>query len=375
MAKSNDREKRKSDDFKSVRNAIRNNPLEKVYIIYGEEAYLRNKVIDEIANKRFKGGDIDPMSWEVYRSNEVGAQKVVDATRTISLFGGTKVVIYHDIDKLPIADIAILANYAANPVRAHLVLTATKLDSPARGASAKSTKAAKGAPSKTALWQQLANSARTYYFAPLIEKDYKPEISDFIKFTASEKKLRINSQAVEVLRDLIGPNLALIERAIEKLYIAYGSDRVITPDMVEEQVIDTRQRSVFELTKAISERDIVKAMAALHILLTQDQEPVAINGVLAMHARRLIAVKRAQKTGASDADIAKAAGISEHALDKEYNSAAEKYSLTELYQFHADIFDADRSLKSKPMPAELVFSRLLFNLIQKKPNEPRRVSQ
>lgn len=360
MANSNYQE---SDDFKSVRNAIRNNPLEKVYIIYGEEAYLRDKVIDEIAKKRFNGGDIDPMSWEVYRSSEVGAQKVVDATRTISLFGGTKVVIYHDIDKLPVADIAILANYAANPVRAHLVLTATKLDS--RGASTKSTKSAKGAPSKTALLQQLANCARTYYFAPLIEKDYKPEVSNYIKFTASEKKLRINSQAVEVLRDLIGPNLALIERAIEKLYLAYGSDRVITPDMVEEQVIDTRQRSVFELTKAISERDIVKAMAALHILLAQDQEPVAINGMLAMHARRLIAVKRAQKTGASDADITKAAGISQYALDNEYKSAAGKYSLTELYQFHADIFDADRSLKSKPMPAELVFSRLLFNLIQK----------
>lgn len=373
MAKSNDKE-RKSDDFKSVRNAIRNNPLEKVYIIYGEEAYLRDKVIDEIASKRFKGGDIDPMSWEVYRSNEVGAQKVVDATRTISLFGGTKVVIYHDIDKLPVADIAILANYAANPVRAHLILTATKLDSPARGASAKSTKAAKGTPSKTALWQQLANNARTYYFAPLPDYD-KAGQNNFIWFTASEKKLRIDSQAVEVLRDLIGPNLALIERAIEKLYLAYGSDRVITPDMVEEQVIDTRQRSVFELTKAISERDIVKAMTALHILLAQDQEPVAINGMLALYARRLIAVKRAKKTGASDADITKAAGISKYALDHEYNSAAEKYSLTELYQFHADIFDADRSLKSKPMPAELVFSRLLFNLIQKKPNEPRRVSQ
>lgn len=371
MAKSNDKE-RKSDDFKSVRNAIRNNPLEKVYIIYGEEAYLRDKVIDEIANKRFKGGDIDPMSWEVYRSNEVGAQKVVDATRTISLFGGTKVVIYHDIDKLPVADIAILANYAANPVRAHLILTATKLDSPARGASAKS-KSAKGAPSKTALWQQLANNARTYYFAPLIEKDYKPEISDFIKFTASEKKLRINSQAVEVLRDLIGPNLALIERAVEKLYIAYGSDRVITPDMVEEQVIDTRQRSVFELTKAISERDIVKAMAALHILLAQDQEPVAINGMLAMHARRLIAVKRAKVAGVRDSDIGDATGIKYGV--KEYTAAADNYSLTELYQFHADIFDADRSLKSKPMPAELVFSRLLFNLMQKKTNEHRRVSQ
>lgn len=375
MAKSNDKE-RKSDDFKSVRNAIRNNPLEKVYIIYGEEAYLRDKVIDEIANKQFKGGDIDPMSWEVYRSNEVGAQKVVDATRTISLFGGTKVVIYHDIDKLPVADIAILANYAANPVRAHLILTATKLDSPARGASAKS-KSAKGAPSKTALLQQLANSARTYYFAPLpdIEFDFKNQIKAYIEFTASEKKLRIVPDSVEVLRDLIGPNRALIERAIEKLYLAYGSDRVITPDMVEAQVIDTRQRSVFELTKAISERDIVKAMAALHILLAQDQEPVVINGMLALYARRLIAVKRAQKTGASDADITKAAGISKYALDHEYNSAAEKYSLTELYQFHADIFDADRSLKSKPMPAELVFSRLLFNLMQKKTNEHRRVSQ
>ena len=350
---------KKGDDFKTVRDALRKKTLEKVYLLYGEDAFLRDKIIREIADKRFHGNGIDPTSWEVYRANETNAQKVVDAVRTVSLFGGAKVVVYHDIDKLPIGDIAILAEYAAHPVRAHLVLTATKLDSPTRAASAKST------PSKTALWKQLAENACAYCFLPLPENDYKGEINAYIEFAAEEKQLPVEPQAVDVIKNLIGPNRALIERAIEKLCLAFGNQRPITPEMVEEQIVDTRERSVFELLDAVSKRDLVKAMTALHVLINQDQEPVVINGMLATHARRLVAVKRAMQNGADDDEITQITGITSYFLRKDYKPAANRYSLAELYRFHADIFDADRSLKSKPTPAEFVFSRVLMNLMQK----------
>lgn len=350
---------KKGDDFKTVRDALRTKTLEKVYLLYGEDAFLRDKIIREIADKRFHGNEIDPTSWEVYRANETNAQKVVDAVRTVSLFGGAKVVVYHDIDKLPIGDIAILAEYAASPIRAHLVLTATKLDSPTRAATAKSM------PSKAALWKQLAENACAYCFLPLPENDYKGEINAYIEFAAEEKRLPIEPQAVDVIKNLIGPNRALIERAIEKLCLAFGTQRPVTPEMVEEQIVDTRERSVFELLDAVSKRDLIKAMTALRVLINQDQEPVVINGMLATHARRLVAVKRAMQNGANDDEITQITGITSYFLRKDYKPAANRYSLAELYRFHADIFDADRSLKSKPMPAELVFSRVLMNLMQK----------
>ncbi len=350
------------DDYKKVRDAIRKEPLEKVYLICGEDAHLREKIIAEIAAKRFKGAEIDPMSWEVYRSNETDAQKVIDAVRTVSLFGGPKAVVYRDIDKLTPAEIAKLAQYASAPARAHLILTAAKTDAHARGASGEKT--SKSAPSKTAVWKQLIDNARVIRFMPLPENDYKGEINAYIAFAAEEKNVAMTPAAVDALKGLIGANRALLDRAVEKLSLAYGEKTPVTPEMVEEQVIDTRERNVFELTKAISARDLPNAMTALRVLLAQDREPVVINGILAMHARRLIAVKRAVQRGCGDAELAAAAGVSVYAL-REYKPAVSRYTLRELYRFHADVFDADRSLKSKPMPPELVFSRILLNLICK----------
>jgi DNA polymerase III delta subunit len=63
----------------------------------------------------------------------------------------------------------------------------------------------------------------------------------------------------------------------------------------------------------------------------------------------------------SDNDIIQKIGINPYGM-REYKEAANRYSLPELFQFHADVFDADRALKSKPIPPVLVLSRLLMSL-------------
>ena len=353
---------KKGDDFKTVRDALRKKTLEKVYLLYGEDAFLRDKIIREIAEHHPEYVRSMILAGAILKLNthtRLLSQTANLCKRFIPYMVLYKFYAHLIMPRPPIGDIAILAEYAAHPVRAHLVLTATKLDSPTRAASAKST------PSKTALWKQLAENACAYCFLPLPENDYKGEINAYIEFAAEEKQLPVEPQAVDVIKNLIGPNRALIERAIEKLCLAFGNQRPITPEMVEEQIVDTRERSVFELLDAVSKRDLVKAMTALHVLINQDQEPVVINGMLATHARRLVAVKRAMQNGADDDEITQITGITSYFLRKDYKPAANRYSLAELYRFHADIFDADRSLKSKPMPAEFVFSRVLMNLMQK----------
>lgn len=358
MAKSS---KIEASDFKAVRDSIRQTKLERVYLLLSEESFLVEKIIAEIAAKRFHGGEIDPMSWEVYRSNETGVQTVLDAVRTVSMFGGEKVVIYRDIDKLPVSDLARIANYAENPVRAYLVLTAAKADSPARGKGATE----KGAPTKTATWKKLQEHAKTIVFEPLPANDYKGKINAYIRFAASERNLKIDEAAVDALKNCIGPNRALIERAIEKLSLACPQGDTITAQIVDEHVFDTRERSIFELTRAISARDYPKAISSLGILLDQEQEAIMINGMLAQHARRLIQTKRAVDKHLTDQEIASLLGFNSVFFAKEYIGAAQKYTLRELYRFHSDIFEADRSMKSKPMPANLVLGRVLMNLMLK----------
>ena len=335
MAKSTSRQS--DESAVALKHLAGPDPLERAYLFYGEDMSLINKLIDAVEFKRFKGKGTDPLSWEVYRANETPAQQALESVRTISMFGGVKVVIYRDIDKLCEADLLKIADYLQNPVRAHFILTATSIDNRKKS------------------WKSIKDHTYSVQCANLDERN----INEYILAICG--KLKFTSDAVDALANCIGPNRALLERAIEKLSLAIPPDQTITPETINEHVIDTRERSVFELTRAITKRNIPDALAALRILLDQKQEPVVINGMLARHARMMLQIKLGRDKKLSDNEIVKQTGINPYAL-REYNEAIRNYSLPELFRFQSDVFETDRALKSKPVPPIHVLSKLLLSL-------------
>lgn len=329
------------ESLQALRHLSGSDPLERVYLFYGEDSFIIDKLVTSVSFKRFKGKDVDPLSWEVYRAGEVDISKPIDAVRTVSMFGGPKVVIYRDVDRLNEADLQKIVDYVKKPARAHLVLIASKID--ARRKS----------------WTEIKKAAYAVNCPVLDERN----VSEYVQSAAIAKNLQFDGFAADALANCIGPNRALIERALEKLELATSKDQLITPEIIEEHVIDTRERSIFELTKAITKRNIPLALEALRALIYQKQEPVVINGMLARHARMMIQVKLGKQQKLSDHDIAQKAGINPYAM-REYLEAANNYSLSELYKFHADVFETDRSLKSKPVPSPIVLSQLLLSLMK-----------
>lgn len=335
MAKSSSRQT--DESAAALKHLTGSEPLERAYLFYGEDISLINKLIDAVEYKRFNGKGMDPLSWEVYRANETPANQAIESVRTVSLFGGTKVVIYRDIDKLCESDLQKISEYLQNPVKAHLVLTATSIDNRKKS------------------WKSIKEHSYSVQCANLDDRN----VNDYISAICG--KLKFTSDAVDALANCIGPNRALLERAIEKLSLAVTADQTITPETISEHVIDTRERSVFELTKAITKRNIPNALEALRILLEQKQEPVVINGMLARHARMMLQIKLGRDKKMSDNEIIKQTGLNPYAL-REYNEAVRNYSLPELFRFQSDVFETDRALKSKPVPPIHILSKLLISL-------------
>lgn len=329
------------ESLQAFRHLTGSDPLERVYLFYGDDSFVVDKLVGAVSAKRFKGKAIDPLSWEVYRAGEVEVSKPIDAVRTVSMFGGPKVVVYRDVDKLNETDLQKIVDYVKKPARAHLVLIAAKID--ARRKS----------------WTEIKKAVYAVNCPVLEERN----VSEYVASAAASRNLKFDTFAADALANCIGPNRALIERALEKLELVISQDQLITPEIIEEHVIDTRERSIFELTKAITKRNIPLALEALRALLYQKQEPVVINGMLARHARMMLQVKLGKQQKLSDNDIAQQAGINPYAM-REYLEAANHYSMAELYKFHADVFETDRSLKSKPVPSPIVLSQLLLTLMK-----------
>jgi DNA polymerase-3 subunit delta len=118
--------------------------------------------------------------------------------------------------------------------------------------------------------------------------------------TAQEAGARIDPDAVRELVDALGADMMLISSELEKLLLytlgrtgvptdrssSVGLGGRITLGDVETMVLSAKQRSLYELTDAISARDRVRALALLHGLLnSSDAGEDAAIGHLYMLAR------------------------------------------------------------------------------------------
>src|SRR5205807_9982880 len=83
--------------------------------------------------------------------------------------------------------------------------------------------------------------------------------------------------AARELVDALGGDMMLVSNELEKLILFVGEKKRITLGDVETMVLAAKQRSLYELTEAISAKDRVKALEVLDaILSTGDGEDAAI---------------------------------------------------------------------------------------------------
>ena len=87
--------------------------------------------------------------------------------------------------------------------------------------------------------------------------------------TAQEAGARVEADAARELVDALGADMMLVASELEKLLLyALGRGRITLGD-VETMVLGAKQRSLYELTDAISARDRARALALLHGLAEQ----------------------------------------------------------------------------------------------------------
>jgi DNA polymerase-3 subunit delta len=85
--------------------------------------------------------------------------------------------------------------------------------------------------------------------------------------SAEEQMTKFDPEAARELADALGADMMLMASDLEKLLLHGGDRRHITLEDVETMVPAAKQRSLYELTDAISAKDKPRALALLHGLL------------------------------------------------------------------------------------------------------------
>ncbi|MBV8632092.1 MAG: DNA polymerase III subunit delta [Silvibacterium sp.] len=202
--------------------------------------------------------------------------------------------------------------------------------------------------------------------------------ADALRWITSESEhagIRFDTDAARELADALGADMMLIASEWNKLVLYAGEKKQVTLGDVETMVLAAKQRSLYELTDAISAKDTARALKLLQGLLNASDggEDSAIGHLymLARTFRQMLVIleKNVRDSRAIWQALWQGFRMPPFAADDLIRQARRYKSGREITRALRLIARADLELRSQPPDKRLVLEKLVFDLTR----EPKAV--
>ena len=329
-------------DEQDVFAAIAAGQLDPVYCLHGPERFLVDRCVGALRAAALGPSAGHGLNHDAFDLKESGLSAALTAAQTLPMFAKRRLVVGRGIDLLKSEELEGLADYVADPNPSTcLVLTADKIDG------------------RLKPFQALRKAGFMHEFPRLRDR----ELPAWIAREAAARKIAIDADGAQALAEAAGPDLGRLSQALEQLSLYVGDAGRVRRAEVETLIAETRERGVFELTKAIGDGNVNRALTLLGNMLANREPPLRIQFMLVRQIRQIWRAKELVAAGTPRMEIAGAVGIAPFFLDdvlvpaRRMSEAALERSFRRLYQ-------SDRSLKSSRIDPELSITRLIRQLAE-----------
>ncbi|OGQ68251.1 MAG: DNA polymerase III subunit delta [Deltaproteobacteria bacterium RIFCSPLOWO2_12_55_13] len=205
-------------------------------------------------------------------------------------------------------------------------------------------------------------------------------LAEFLDQRLKEGGKKIEAQARGMILARAGAELWAVHQELEKLLLYVGEEPWIKVKDVEEVFLDQGEAWVFDLTKAIVERDSIEALGRLVRLMSQENHPLQLLGVIAGEVRRLLAARQL-----IDGELRQkwARGMTYPQFQKSVLQGgpplvtrtpfgdymafqkADNFTTAKLLRYLEEVYQADIRLKSTGHPPRMVMERLILEMCLK----------
>jgi len=198
------------------------------------------------------------------------------------------------------------------------------------------------------------------------KKVYDNQLPEFVSDYAREKKLAIEDRAVQALCEYVGNDLHRLTNEIDKLMISLskGGDG-ITLDMVMNQVGVSKEYNIFELQKAIVNRDMLLANKIVNYFEGNTKKNPMIPAIAYLFSFFSKLLAGSQAPDKSDKGLVSALKISPYAA-RDYSLALRQYPAQKIIGNISFIKEADLKLKGVNAGAETdgqILRELVYKLM------------
>lgn len=334
MAKSGKKTFRESTaDYAALAARIAERRFEPLYLLMGDEPYFIDSLTARLADAILPP-DERAFNQTVVYGKDTDAGAVINLCRQMPMTGTRQVVIVREAQSL--RRIEQLSLYTASPCATTILVLCHK---------------ERNMDKRSQLYKQIAG--RGVVFESVRPRDY--EIAGWLAEYIRSRNCTIDAKSVSMLVDHLGADIAKIANEIDKLmtFLPEGTSR-ITAEHIEQNIGISKDFNNFELTRALSEKDMARALRiADHFARNPKENPLLVTlGTLFTHFQRIFIVnyqrwlcRRKGTPMPPDAELARMLKLSSAFFLKEYQQAASLYPNSRVFAIMGLIREYD--LKSK----------------------------
>jgi len=283
-------------DYSALVNSIERGVVAPVYLLYGEEDYLRTQILTKFKQALLPEGMAD-FNLDILDGREVTSAMVADLAGTLPFMADKRLVIVQDTpffqsrrkkdqddEEDTSSGDALLLNYLNNPSASTCLVFV----------------ASEGVDKRKKLYKAVEKAGQVVELTPL----KSGPLAHWIEDRAASYRVKITPEAIGILIAFVGSNLYQMTNEIDKLVTYVGPGGEVTGKVVEELVGKTTESGVFQLVDAVGEKKFQEALQILKDMILYGEPPVKILIMIARQLRLILLAKHLIRQGYSEKQAA-----------------------------------------------------------------------
>ena len=307
--------------MKNIQEDIKSGNFKSAYLLCGEEAYLKV----QYKNKLLKAlnPDDDTMNFNHYEGRNIDVKELIDLCETMPFFADRRVVLLEDTGFFK-NKCDELADYMKElPDYLCLVFVEDEVDK------------------RSKMYKAVKSCGRIGEFARQDEKTLMQWAAGILK----REGKNITQRDMELLLTMTGIDMGNLRMELEKLITYTGDRNVVTRADIQEVCTTQTQNKIFDMVRAVTEKNQKRALDLYYDLLTLKEPPMRVLFLLAKQFRQLLLVKEYTEEGVAQPEMASRLGVPSFVV-RNIASCARSYRISELRQAVTDFVDAEEAVKT-----------------------------
>lgn len=291
--------------MKSLNEDLKTGQLKQVYLLFGEEGYLKRQYRDRLTRALLPEGDT--MNYACYEGKGTEIREVIDLAETMPFFAERRLIVFENTGFFKSGGNDLADYIKEMPESACFLFVENEVDKRSR------------------LYKTVKAKGRAVELGFQDEGTLKRWVAGLVR----NENRQAGEQMIAYFLNKTGTDMENITKELEKLFCYTLGRDTITKEDVDAVCVTQISNHIFDMVDAVAQKKQRRALELYYDLLALKEPPMRILFLMIRQYRILLQVKGLLKSGYGRKEIASKAGLHPFVAGK-YMDQAKHFPTKEL---------------------------------------------